>query len=228
MDAIMTVARRRGVAVIEDCAQSAGGRYRGRPLGSIGDLGCFSFYPTKNLGALGDGGMVVTSDAGLAERARRLRQYGWNETRETDEPGLNSRLDPLQAAVLGVKLPHLAADNARRAAIAKQYDEGLVGLPLTTPALRPASLHAYHLYVVACAGRDALMAHLAARQIGTAIHYPVPVHRHRGYAERAKIATGGLPVTERLAGQILSLPIYPELGDGVVPKVIAAVREYFK
>ena len=227
MDAILAVARRRKVAVIEDCAQSAGGRYHGRPLGSIGDLGCFSFYPTKNLGAIGDGGMIVASDAALASRVRRLRQYGWDDARETNEPGLNSRLDPLQAAVLGAKLPHLDADNARRRTIAELYGKGLADLPLTTPAILPGTSHAFHLYVIACAGRDGLKAHLASRQIGAAVHYPDPVHRQRGYAERARVPSAGLPATERLVTEILSLPMYPELSDGDVQRVIAAVREYF-
>ena len=129
MDAIIAIARRRGLRVIEDCAQAAGARYRGRAVGGIGDIGCFSFYPTKNLGAIGDGGMVVTADARVAARVRRLRQYGWDEARNTHEVGLNSRLDPLQAAILHAKLPHLDADNARRAAIAARYAQGLAGLP---------------------------------------------------------------------------------------------------
>jgi dTDP-4-amino-4,6-dideoxygalactose transaminase len=227
LDAVLAGARRHGFAIIEDCAQAAGGRYRGRPLGSFGDVGCFSFYPTKNLGAIGDGGLVLTSEPKIAARVRRLRQYGWDDARETHEAGLNSRLDPLQAAILHAKLPHLDADNARRSAIARRYDVNLAGLPLVTPKVRPGAEHAYHLYVVACAQRDGLMAHLSDRQIGCAVHYPLPVHRQRGYAERAILPPGGLPATDRLCRQILSLPIYPELSDADVDRVIGTVRGFF-
>ena len=227
LDPILACARRHGLAVIEDCAQAAGGRYRGRRLGSIGDVGCFSFYPTKNLGAIGDGGIILAREEKIAARVRRLRQYGWDNARETHEAGLNSRLDPLQAAVLHAKLPHLDSDNARRAAIAGQYERGFKDLPIATPSERSGTQHAYHLYVVACAQRDALMAHLSDRQIGCAIHYPVPVHRQRGYVERIIQPGGGLPVTERICRQILSLPLYPELSDADVERVIAAVRSLF-
>jgi dTDP-4-amino-4,6-dideoxygalactose transaminase len=227
LDAVMAFAKRRGLAVIEDCAQAAGGRHRGRPVGSIGDIGCFSFYPTKNLGAIGDGGMVVTSESKIAERVRRLRQYGWDDARQTHEAGLNSRLDPLQAAILRAKLPHLDDDNAKRAAIADRYERGLHGLPITTPKQRNAAQHVYHLYVVTCVPRDALMAHLTEHQIGCAIHYPIPVHNQHGYAERVVASPGGLPVTERVCQQILSLPLYPELSDADVDSVIAAVRGFF-
>lgn len=226
MDAIEAVAQRHGLRVIEDCAQAAGGRYRGRRVGSIGDIACFSFYPTKNLGAVGDGGMVVTADAELAARVRRLRQYGWDELRNAHEPGLNSRLDPIQAAILRSKLPALDADNARRAAIAKRYDESLAGLPLERPAARRDASHAYHLYVVACDDRDGLMARLAEHQIGSAIHYPVPVHRQKGYAEHAVVSVGGLPVTDAAAGRILSLPIYPELDLGTASQIADRIRGF--
>jgi dTDP-4-amino-4,6-dideoxygalactose transaminase len=227
LDPILKFARERKLVVIEDCAQACGGRYRGKPLGSIGDIGCFSFYPTKNLGAIGDGGTVLTRDSKIAERLRRLRQYGWDDGRQTREPGLNSRLDPLQAAILHAKLPHLDADNVRRAAIARRYDFGLRGLPITTLKARPDTQHAYHLYVLACGERDALITHLAESQIGCAIHYPVPVHQQRGYAERLVLPAGGLPVTEGICRQVLSLPLYPELADADAEKVISALREFF-
>ena len=227
LDAIVSRARRHGFPVIEDCAQAVGGRYRGRRLGSIGDLGCFSFYPTKNLGAIGDGGLVLTSNATTAARLRRLRQYGWDEARETRESGLNSRLDPIQAAILHAKLPHLDADNAKRARIAARYNRALAGLPVATPQARAVADHAYHLYVVACAERDPVMAHLSARQIACAVHYPLPVHRQRGYGESAVLPRDGLPVTDRLCRQVLSLPIYPELSDADADRVIAAVRDFF-
>ncbi len=227
LDPILSFARERKLALIEDCAQACGGRYRGRRLGSIGDIGCFSFYPTKNLGAVGDGGIVLTREPKIAERVGRLRQYGWDETRQTQEPGLNSRLDPLQAAILNAKLAHLDDDNARRAAIAQQYARGFQGLPVRSPKERADAQHVYHLYVITSGQRDALMGHLAEREIGCAIHYAIPVHRQHGYAERVILPPGGLPVTERVCQQILSLPLYPELSDADVDRVIAAVRGFF-
>lgn len=225
MDAIRQIAERHGLRIVEDCAQSAGALYRGRRLGSIGDIGCFSFYPTKNLGAIGDGGMIVTSDAALAERVRRLRQYGWDDARVTHEIGANSRLDPIQAAILAAKLPHLDADNARRAAIARRYAQGLAGLPITAPAARRDATHVYHLYVAACDEREALIAHFAKRGVGCGVHYSAPVHRQNGYAERAIFPRGGLPVTERLVWRILSLPMYPELTDAEVDTTVSIIRE---
>jgi dTDP-4-amino-4,6-dideoxygalactose transaminase len=227
LDPILGFARGRNLALIEDCAQACGGRYRGRRLGSIGDIGCFSFYPTKNLGAIGDGGLVLVREPKIAERVGRLRQYGWDDARQTREPGLNSRLDPLQAAVLHAKLPHLDEDNARRATIAQRYARGLQGLPVTAPKEREDAQHVYHLYVIASGRRDALMRHLAEHQIGCAIHYPTPVHRQHGYADRIILPPGGLPVTERVCQQILSLPIYPELSDSEVDSVIATIRGFF-
>ena len=228
MDAISAIAKRHGLRVIEDCAQAVGARYGDRPVGILGTIACFSFYPTKNLGAIGDGGMVTTANAELAARVRRLRQYSWDESRETDEAGLNSRLDPLQAAILHTKLSHLDADNARRETIAKKYDRGLAGLPITAPAVRPRTQHAYHLYVIAGDGRDALANHLAGSQVGSAVHYPVPVHLQKGYAERVIIPKVGLPVTTRLAKRVLSLPIYPELSNENIEHVIASVRSRYE
>ena len=223
LDPILDRTLRHGLILIEDCAQAAGGRYCGRRLGSIGDIGCFSFYPTKNLGAIGDGGLVVTREPKIAETVRRLRQYGWDADRQTHEAGLNSRLDSLQAAILMAKLPHLDVDNARRAEIAQRYGRGISGLPIKAPKQRADTEHAYHLYVICCAQRDALAAYLTEHRIGCGIHYPVAVHRQRGYAERVIVPVGGLPVTERICQQILSLPLYPELSDADVDRVIAAV-----
>ncbi|MEA2981757.1 MAG: hypothetical protein QOF09_3580 [Alphaproteobacteria bacterium] len=228
MDAIGAMAWRHGLRMIEDCAQAAGGSYRGKRVGSLGDIACFSFYPTKNLGAIGDGGAVVTGDAGLAARVRRLRQYGWDESRKTREIGLNSRLDPLQAAILKVKLPGLDTDNARRGAIARRYGNGLAGLPMTLPAARAGTSHVYHLYVVACDDRDGLMAHLQGEEIGSTIHYADPVHRQPGYAERVRVPDAGLPATEKAAARILTLPLYPELSDEQVDRVIASIRGFYR
>jgi dTDP-4-amino-4,6-dideoxygalactose transaminase len=230
MDAILALARARGLRVIEDCAQCTGGRHGvgdgARRLGSLGDIACFSFYPTKNLGAIGDGGMVVTSDADLAARVRRLRQYGWDDTRKTHELGRNSRLDPMQAAILSVKLPHLDADNARRAAIAARYDRGLAGTSFVLPTARANTTHVYHLYVLRCDDRSRLMAHLRADQIGSAVHYAEPVHVQKGYAEKSVVPKDGLPVTSAIVDKILSLPMYPELTDDEADRVIASLRRY--
>ena len=170
---------------------------------------------------------MTTANASLAARVRRLHQYGWNEARETEDVGVNSRLDPLQAAILGAKLPNLDADNARRAAIAARYGEGLSGLPIALPATHEGSAHVYHLYVIACDERDVLMDHLRRHGVGAGIHYPVPVHLHKGYAERVRVPESGLPVTERLAERILSLPIYPELGTAEVEAVITTIRNFY-
>jgi dTDP-4-amino-4,6-dideoxygalactose transaminase len=225
LDAILPLAQRHGAVVIEDCAQSHGAWLGGRRAGSIGELAAFSFYPTKNLGALGDGGMVVTEDDALAERLRALREYGWRERYVSAIAGMNSRLDELQAAILRVKLGALDADNARREAIAFAYDRGLAGLPLDLPARRPGSSHVFHQYVVRTPRRDALREALKARGIGTNIHYPVPVHLQPAYHGRLAIGPSGLDESERAAHEVLSLPIFPQLGDAEVAQVIAAVRE---
>jgi dTDP-4-amino-4,6-dideoxygalactose transaminase len=223
MDAIMAVADRYGIPVIEDCAQAHGATWRGKPAGSIGALGCFSFYPTKNLGALGDGGAIATNDETLAEKVRRLRQYGWERKYYTrDAGGLNSRLDELQAAILTVKLRHLPAWNARRRAIAAQYRTLLADTGLILPEAPPDGDHVYHLYVVHTSARDVLQAGLRDEGIGTDIHYPLPAHRQPTYASFAP--PGGLPTTERLAQEILSLPMFPELTDNEVHAVAAAVK----
>ncbi len=211
LDAIMMVARKYHLKVIEDCSQAAGALLNGRRVGSIGDAGCFSFYPTKNLGGIGDGGMVVSNDASFSERIRRLRQYGWNEKRSTDEPGVNSRLDELQAAILSVKLMHLDDDNARRREIARIYCEALRGSDIVRPKERPDSSHIYHLFVIACNERNAVQEKLAASGIHSGIHYRVPAHLHAGYDRLCRLPEDGLPQTHLLANKILSLPMYPEL-----------------
>ena len=226
MGAIMAFAKRRGIAVVEDCAQAAGGFYRDMPIGSIGDLASFSFFPTKNLGAIGDGGIVVTSDGKTATALRALRQYGWDENRQTHGIGLNSRLDEIQAAILSLKLVSLDADNVRRRTLAKRYAHGLAGLPLKLPATRADALHAFHLYVVGCEDREALRKHLGVCGVNAGIHYPQAVHQHDGYAQRVRVA-GSLAVTEELTASVLSLPMYPELRDDECDQVIAAIRQYF-
>jgi dTDP-4-amino-4,6-dideoxygalactose transaminase len=226
LSGLAEIAQAHGLRLIEDCAQSHGALYRGKPAGSFGDFGCFSFYPTKNLGALGDGGMVVTSDPALATALRELREYGWRERFISARSGINSRLDAIQAAVLGVKLGFLAADNACRQAIAARYDAALSGLPVVLPVRRPDATHVFHQYVIRVAERDALRAHLRAAGIGTGIHYPFPVHQQPAY--RARLACGplGLGVTERAAPQILSLPISPQLSAEAADRVVTEIRAF--
>jgi dTDP-4-amino-4,6-dideoxygalactose transaminase len=211
--AILAVARRHGLRVIEDCAQAHGASWNGRRVGAHGDIAAFSFYPTKNLGALGDGGAVVTDDPAFAERARLLREYGWRERYVSDFAGTNSRLDELQAAVLRVKLRHLDAENARRRAIADIYDKELAGSSITLPYTRSQSGHVYHQYVVRTPRRDALIGELGERGTHLLIHYPQPVHLQPAYRARARLAPGGLPYTEQVCREIVSLPMHPHLTD---------------
>ena len=225
MDTILEIAKRRGVPVIEDCAQAHGARYQGRRVGTLGALACFSFYPTKNLGAIGDGGAVVTGDEALGAKLRLLREYGWAERYVSHSEGWNSRLDELQAAILRVKLRYLDADNASRRRIAARYGAELADTGLVLPVTREGSEHVYHLYVVRSDRRDALNAHLQARGIAAGIHYPVPIHLQPAYRSTPPVS---LPVTERAAREVLSLPIYPELSDTEVSTVVSAVRDFFR
>ena len=214
----------RDVAVLEDCAQAHGARLRGAHVGTLGDVGAFSFYPTKNLGAFGDGGLCVAQSEEVAARIRRLREYGFDEERVARSEGWNSRLDELQAAILRVKLTHLDGFVERRRALAAIYDEGVRASALRPLATTPGAEHAYHLYVVRAGERDRLRAELDGRGIGTGIHYPVPIHRMPAY-EFLGQAAGSLPVSERLAGEILSLPMYPELPESDAHRVIEALCE---
>jgi dTDP-4-amino-4,6-dideoxygalactose transaminase len=229
MGPLLEVARRDELVVVEDCAQAHGARYQGRACGTLAHAAAFSFYPTKNLGAYGDAGAVVTNDSEIARTVRLLRNYGWAEGRRyySSHRGINSRLDELQAAVLRVKLRHLDAGNEARRALAGRYAQALAGLPdLTLPGEQPWAHHVYHLYVIRTARRDALQRHLLARGIGTQVHYPVPAHRQDAYLDLG-YAAGSLPQTERLVEEILSLPLYPELTDAQVEQVGTAVREFF-
>ena len=227
LDEVGGLARAHGLRLIEDAAQSHGALYRGRMTGSIGDFGCFSFYPTKNLGALGDAGGIVTDNAELAAAAREIREYGWRDRYVSAVPGINTRLDPIQAGILNAKLDGLAADNARRQAIAARYDEGLAGLPLRLPTRRGGATHVFHQYVIRAAQRDRLREHLRAQQIGTGIHYPVPVHLQPAYRGRVPVGPGGLCRSEAVVREILSLPMYPQLADTAVDRVIAEIRRFF-
>jgi dTDP-4-amino-4,6-dideoxygalactose transaminase len=228
MNAITTVAARYGMAVLEDCAQSHGALYKGRMTGTFGHSAAFSFYPTKNLGALGDGGAVATNDEALAVEIDALRQYGWKERFISAVPGFNSRLDPVQAAILSIQLEYLDADNAVRKRIATIYSEALQGCGLVLPSVAPWADHVFHLYVVLCDDRPAFMEFLKVHRIGTAVHYPVPVHLQPAYKERIFCAPGGLPVTEKVADSLVSLPMFPQLDDDQVHRICAAVTEWAK
>jgi dTDP-3-amino-3,4,6-trideoxy-alpha-D-glucose transaminase len=220
VDALHELAAARGIPVVEDAAQAHGAELDGRRAGTLGRAAAFSFYPTKNLGALGDGGAVVTDDDDVAERVRMLRSYGERRRYESIAHGRNSRLDTLQAAVLGVRLPHLDAWNDRRRSLAQVYDDALGATELTPPRELPRRRHAYHLYVVRSRRRDELRASLGARGIETLVHYPRPVHLHPAYRE---LGHGrDLRVSERLAGEVLSLPLYPQLTDDEAATVAAA------
>ncbi len=222
MAPIVAFARERGLKLVEDAAQAHGAEYRGRRAGTFGDAAAFSFYPTKNLGALGDAGAVVTDDAALAERVRMLRSYGERERYVSVEWGRNSRLDTLQAAVLTAKLPFLEAWTKRRRELAARYHDGLAGTGLVLPVEAPGRRHVYHLFVVRSPRRDALREQLAARGVETLVHYPRPIHGHPAYAN---LDRGGpqLVRSERLAAEALSLPLYAELRDDEAQQVVAAV-----
>ena len=219
MPAIMGIAEQYGLTVIEDCAQSHGAVLDDRKTGIWGHVAAFSFYPTKNLGALGDGGAVITSDRKLADRIRGLREYGWRERYVSDFPGMNTRLDELQAAVLRVKLQYLDKENERRRELARIYDAALAGRPVMIPSSRTGAGHVYHQYVVRSDRRDDLRSFLKANGVGTLIHYPVPVHLQPAYQGRVLPDKAGLPETETICRRILSLPMHPQLTDAEVKEV---------
>ncbi|MEA2450434.1 MAG: hypothetical protein QOG63_2366, partial [Thermoleophilaceae bacterium] len=223
MDAVEALAHEQGIAVIEDCAQAHGATMGGRRAGTIGVAAAFSFYPTKNLGAFGDGGAVTTSDPAVDERLRLVRQYGQAGRDHHVAEGVNSRLDELQAALLRVRLARLSADNARRAAIAGRYSEALAGTPVEPLRRLPDRDHAFHLFVVNAPERDRFVAALADLEVATLVHYPQPIHGHEPYAE---LGHGPVPLTnaEELSRRVVSLPIYPELNDAEVDHVAAAAR----
>ncbi|WP_144182680.1 DegT/DnrJ/EryC1/StrS family aminotransferase [Elioraea rosea] len=224
VEEIIAIANRHGAAVIEDCSQSHGALIGNRKCGTLGAAAAFSLYPTKNLGALGDGGVLSTDDAALADRIAALRQYGWRERYISDMAGVNSRLDEIQAAALRVKLGALDAVTARRQAIAAAYDAALADAPLAAPARRAGTSHVFHQYVLRCPDRSATQAHFRARGIATNIHYPVPVHAQAAYRGRIALGPAACRETERAAAEVLSLPMFAELADAQVETVCAALR----
>lgn len=217
-------AQEKGLFLVEDCAQAHGARLSGRGVGGFGDAAAWSFYPTKNLGALGDAGLVTARDGRVAERVRRLRRYGYLTRNDAVETGFNSRLDELQAAFLRVRLTRLPEANHRRAALAARYDAALADVPglAVPPRPAPGAEPCHHLYVVRAGSRDALRERLFARGIGTDVHYPVAVHQQPAFAE---FAGAPLPVTERAISEVLSLPLYPELSEAEAEAVAGAVRD---
>jgi dTDP-4-amino-4,6-dideoxygalactose transaminase len=224
LDPLLEIARRRNVPLVEDTCQAIGAQYKGRPVGAISGIGALSFYPTKNLGALGDGGAVLVNDAEVARRLRRLRNGGQSDRYRHEVAGINSRLDEIQAALLRAKLAHLPAWTDRRRTLAARYHDALAGAGVVLPAEQPYARAVYHLYVVRHPRRDALAAALRERGIGTLVHYPIPLHLQPAFAEMG-YRKGDFPVAERAADEILSIPLFPEMTDAQAEAVARAIRE---
>jgi len=227
LDPLLELAQRHGLWIVEDAAQAHGARYKGRRVGVIGRLGCFSFYPGKNLGSLGEGGAVTGTEPALLETVRRLREHGQSSKYVHETEGYNGRLHAIQASFLRIKLAHLDEWNARRQRVAAWYRAALGNSPeLLLPEAAPHSEHVYHLYVVRTLVREKLREHLQAEGIGTGLHYPVPLHLQQAYATHGH-RKGSFPVTERAAAQCLSLPMFPEMTESQVGRVADAVRRFF-
>ena len=227
LDTIGDFCRSRGLALIEDASQAHGARWKGGRLGGIGDIGCFSCYPTKNLGAIGDAGLMTTNDDQLARRIRMLRQYGWQQRYVSDLPGRNSRLDELQAAILRVKLRHLDSDNGKRRALAARYTSLLNAKSIHAPGIREGGEHVFHLYVVRTRRREELIERLKTKDIHPGIHYPVPIHQQAAYVGRIRNASS-MQVTETLAKEVLSLPLYPEFEPRQIDEVVQVLEQVLR
>jgi dTDP-4-amino-4,6-dideoxygalactose transaminase len=227
MDAIMAVARKHGIPVIEDSAQAVGASYKGKKVCSMGEFGCISFFPSKNLGCFGDGGMIVTSDPVLAEKARVIAAHGSRTRYYHDVLGVNSRLDTLQAVILNVKLPHLEAYNTARRNAAQRYNELLEGIPVKVPVVAPGVEHIFHQYTLRAPRRDALAAFLKGKGIPHAVYYPVPLHLQKAFAMSGGKA-GDFPITEQAAHEVISLPMHTELTEKHVQMVTGALREFYR
>jgi dTDP-4-amino-4,6-dideoxygalactose transaminase len=225
LDEIFAFANPAQIHIVEDCAQAIGATRNGQSVGSFGATGCFSFYPTKNLGADGDGGAIVTNDEALAKKLKMLRVHGIERRYHHDLHGFNSRLDEIQAAILRVKLPHLNRWNARRAEIAARYIEGLKNLPVETPTTAPGNGHVFHVFHLLSERRDELQKHLADHGVPTIIYYPKPLHLQQCYADQ-DWREGQFPVAEAISKKILPLPMYPELTDAQVDHVIKTIRKF--
>ncbi len=227
LSSLLEVASQNHLDLVEDCAQAHGARFNKKRVGSIGKAGAFSFYPTKNLGAYGDGGAIVTNDPDLANHLRSLRQYGWKKEKISEEKGLNSRMDELQAAILRVKLAYLETLNARRLELANLYRSRLSGRQIKLPAVRSGCEPVYHLFVIRHPRRDALQEFLAGKGITTLVHYPAPIHLQKGYLDLG-YAAGDLPESESASREVLSLPFYPEMTIEMVEEVCQAVLAFDK
>lgn len=227
MDPLLDLARRHGIVVIEDAAQAHGARYKGRPVGGLGDYGCFSFYPGKNLGAYGEGGMIVTNQPDAAERLRLLRDWGARQKYHHDILGFNYRMEGVQGAILRVKLRYLDGWNQKRRNAAALYSSLLATVPVTTPHLMPYAEHVFHVYAVRVKERDRLQRFLQEREIQTGIHYPVPVHLQKAYAHPS-YPVGSFPASEAAAREVLSLPLYPEITAAQIETVTQALAMFAK
>ncbi|HEY3762125.1 MAG TPA: DegT/DnrJ/EryC1/StrS family aminotransferase [Verrucomicrobiae bacterium] len=227
VDAVLNICRKHKLPMVEDACQSHGAKYKGKTIGTFGEISCFSFYPGKNLGACGEGGGFVTNSDQLAARAKSLREHGSTQRYYHDEIGFNYRMEGFQGAVLGVKLKHLNKWTAERQRVAKRYNELLAGTPLQLPRQADFAESVWHLYVVRHPRRDELKKHLEDNKVGCAIHYPIPLHLQKAYAHLGHKA-GDFPVAEKAARECLSLPIYPELTDAQIQRVAEVVKGFFK
>ena len=226
LEPLLEICRKHKLPLVEDAAQAVDAKYKGKTVGTFGEISCFSFYPGKNLGAYGEGGALVTNNAAFAARARSLREHGSTQRYYHDEVGFNYRMEGIQGAVLGVKLKHLDRWTRERQRVAKRYAELLAGTPLQLPREAAGCESAWHLYVVRHARRDELKKHLEANGVGCALHYPLPLHLQKCYASLG-YKTGDFPVAEKAARECLSLPIYPELTEEQIQRVVAVVKEFF-
>jgi len=225
MEEILLIGQKHGLKIIEDNAQAFGSTYKGQKTGSIGDVACLSFFPTKNLGAFGDAGMVVTNDPQVADQVKRLRTHGWQKKYFSEEVGYNSRLDAIQAAILKVKLPYVDEWNNKRREIAGFYSQQLSALGLTVPVEKPWGKHVYHLYIIHCQQRDALQAFLKSKGISSEVYYPLPPHLATP-CQAFGYRTGDFPVAEMASQETLALPMYPELTADQQTEVVNAIAEF--
>jgi dTDP-4-amino-4,6-dideoxygalactose transaminase len=225
MDPLLEIARKHNLKVVEDCAQSHGAEYKGKRVGTMGDAGCFSFFPGKNIGAMGDAGAVTTNDDAIAAKVAKLRNHGREGKYEHEMVGYNERMDTLQAAILNVKLPHLNGWNEMRRTHAAEYGAALAGAEVELPTVARDCKHVYHLFVIRHPNRDDLQKFLKEKGIATGVHYPLPLHLQPAYADLG-YKQGDFPVTEKVAKEILSLPMFPEMTSGMVSEVAAAIREF--
>ena len=225
MDPVLAIAKAHGLYVVEDCAQAHGATYKGKQIGTIGDVGCFSFYPMKPIGAFGDGGGVVTNNKDIMDKIKMIRNYGSRVKYHHELAGFNSRLDEMQAAIVSINTKHAAEGNAERQAIAEKYISGITNPKITLPAVRPDCTHVFHVFAMRCKDRDALQQFMADHGIRTQIHYPIPCHLAECYAELGYKA-GDFPVAEQVANEELSLPIYVGLRDDEIDYIIDTINKF--